>query len=128
MLPALVLELRAHRRRQAGRNLALVHRDALVFTTARGNPQSRRNALRAVHTAGDNAGLNGEDREPVGLHDLRHSLVGAALASGLSLAEAAVLARHASTRVTATMYAGVADATREPLARRLAEAGYGSRQ
>ena len=93
MLPALVLELRAHRRRQAGRNLALVHRDALVFTTARGKPQSRRNALRAVHTAGDKAGLNGDDREPVGLHDLRHSLVGAALASGLSLAEAADLAR-----------------------------------
>ena len=52
LLPALALELRAHRSRQAGPNLALVHRDALVFTTARGKPQSRRNALRAVHTAG----------------------------------------------------------------------------
>jgi integrase len=126
LLPALALEFRAHRSRQASHNLTLVHRDALVFTTARGKPQSRRNALRAVHTAGDKAGLNGPDREPVGLHDLRHSLVGAALASGLSLAEAAVLARHASTRVTATMYAGVADGTRETLTRRLADAGYGS--
>jgi hypothetical protein len=36
------------------------------------------------------------------------------------------LARHASARVTATMYAGVADATRDTLTRRLADAGYGS--
>ena len=89
-------------------------------------PQSRRKALRAVHTAGDSAGLNGPGRQPVGLHDLRHSLIGATLASGLSLAEAAVLARHASARVTATMYAGVADSTRDTLTQRLADAGYGS--
>ena len=36
MLPALRRELLAHRSRQASRNLALVHADALVFTTARG--------------------------------------------------------------------------------------------
>jgi hypothetical protein len=41
----------------------------------RGKPQSRRNALRAVHVAGDNAGLNGDGVERVGLHDLRHSFV-----------------------------------------------------
>ena len=73
--PALVRELRAHRARQASRSLALVRSDALVFTTANGKPQSRRNALRAIHIAGDAAGLNGEGVRPIGLHDLRHSLV-----------------------------------------------------
>jgi integrase len=45
----------------------------------------------AAHAAGDAAGLNGAGREPVGLHDLRHSFVALALAleAGVSLAEAA---------------------------------------
>ena len=62
MLPALRRELVEHRSRQAAPSLALVRADALVFTTARGKPQSRRNALRAVHVAGDAAGLNGDGR------------------------------------------------------------------
>lgn len=69
-LPALVEELRAHRSRVAEQALARVHPDALVFTTARGKPHGRRNVLRAVYAAGDAAGLNGDDREPVGVHDL----------------------------------------------------------
>jgi hypothetical protein len=71
LLPVLRRDLAEHRSRQAERNLALVRSDALVFTTARGKPQSRRNALRALHRAGDKAGLNGDGIEPVGLHDLR---------------------------------------------------------
>ncbi len=125
VLPALARELREHRARQAGRDLRLVHRDALVFTTSRGKPQSRRNALRAVHAAGDAAGLNGEGREPVGLHDLRHSFVALALDAGASLAEAAALARHANARVTAQVYAGLADDGREKAAAKLVEAGFG---
>ncbi|MGA8488468.1 MAG: tyrosine-type recombinase/integrase, partial [Gaiella sp.] len=57
VLPALRRELKAHRSRQAARNMALVGPDALVFTTTSGKPQSRRNALRAIHAAGDAAGL-----------------------------------------------------------------------
>jgi integrase len=125
LLPALARELRAHRGRQAGRDLRLVHGDALVFTTARGRPQSRRNALRAVHTAGDAAGLNGRERQPVGLHDLRHSYVALVLAAGLSLAEAAALARHANARVTAQVYAGLTEGGREKAAAKLVEAGFG---
>jgi integrase len=109
LLPALGRELREHRATQASRDLRLVHPDALVFTTVRGRPQSRRNALRAVHVAGDAAGLNSNGRQPVGLHDLRHSYVALALAAGLSLAETAALARHANARVTAQVYAGLAD-------------------
>jgi hypothetical protein len=43
-----------------------VRPDALVFTTMRGKPQSRRNVLRALYTAGDKVGLNGEGVEPAG--------------------------------------------------------------
>lgn len=125
LLPTLARELKAHRSRQAERSLRRVHRDALVFQTARGKPQSRRNALRAVHAAGDAAGLNGDGREPVGLHDLRHSLVAIALASGMSLPETAALVRHANPQVTATVYAGLTEQDRERLGSKLVEAGFG---
>jgi integrase len=126
MLPALERELRAHRSRQASVDLRLVKRDALVFTTASGKPQSRRNALRAVHAAGDAAGLNGDGLEPVGLHDLRHSLVSGAIDSGVTLAEAAVLGRHANARVTAQIYAGVSEKAKAQIASKLVDAGFGS--
>lgn len=125
MLPALARELRGHRSRQASRALRRVHADALVFTTARGKPQSRRNALRALHNAGDKAGLNGDAREPVGLHDLRHSLAAAGLEAGMSLAELASVMRHANARVTAQVYAGLTDRTREQATAKLAETGFG---
>jgi integrase len=126
LLPALERELRAHRARQAGKNLALVKPDALVFVTARGEPQSRRNALRALHKAGDNAGLNPKGTEPVGLHDLRHSFVALALDAGMSLAEVAVLARHANARVTGQLYAGLSDQAKTQLASKLVDAGVGA--
>jgi integrase len=125
MLPALGRELREHRSRQASIDLRRVHADALIFTTSRGKPQSRRNALRAVHAACDVAGLNGDGRQPVGLHDLRHSFVALALASSVSLAEVAALARHANAKVTAAVYAGLADGGREVAAAKLVEAGFG---
>jgi integrase len=78
--------------------------------------------LRAVYAAGDSAGLNGHDREPVGVHDLRHSFVAVALAAGLTLPEAAAFARQANPRVTATVYAGITDETRAGLGAKLAAA------
>jgi integrase len=124
LLPALTRELRSHRTRQASRDLRRVHPDSLVFTTARGKPQSRRNALRAVHAAGTKAGLNPEGREPVGLHDLRHSFAAAALEQ-LSLPEASLLLRHANARVTAQVYAGLTDEARKQAAAKLSKAGFG---
>jgi integrase len=126
MLPALARELRDHRSRQAIRNLRCLSADALVFTTSRGKPQSRRNALRAVHAAGDAAGLNGHAREPVGLHDLRHSFVALALEAGASLAEASALARHANARVTGQVYAGLTEDGRGRAAAKLIKAGFGA--
>lgn len=127
LLPALVRELRAHRRRQAGRDLRRMYASALVFTTARGKPQDRHNALRALKKAGDKAGLNG-GREPVGLHDLRHSFVALALANGANPSEAAQAARHANANVnvTLTMYAGLTEQGRGAAARKLLNAGFGA--
>jgi integrase len=122
LLPALAAELRAHRSRVAGQALARLQPDALVFTTSRGRPHGRRNVLRAVYAAGDAAGLNDEGRERVGVHDLRHSFVAVALAAGMTLPEAAALARHANPRVTATVYAGLTDAARAGLGEKLASA------
>lgn len=124
MLPVLVRELREHRARLSSRDLRRVYPDALVFTTARAKAQSRRNALRAVQKAADAACLNGEGREPVGLHDLRHSFAAAAL-ERLSLPEASYLLRHASTRVTAQLYAGLTDDARKRAVGKLAESGFG---
>jgi integrase len=126
LLPALARELREHRSRQASVDLRRVHGDQLVFQTARGKPQSRRNALRSLRAAGDMLGLNGEGREPIGLHDMRHSYIAALLASGGSLAEAAALARHANARVTATVYAGLTEDGHATAAAKLERAGFGS--
>jgi integrase len=126
LLPALERELRALRNRQAGVDLQRIRAEALVFVSGRGKSQSRRNALRAVHTAGDAVELNGAGVEPVGLHDLRHSFVALALEAGMSLAEVAVLARHANARVTGQLYAGLSDDSKTKLASKLLDAGIGS--
>ena len=60
MIPELVAEMQAQRRRALAAGFARGAADALVFVTATGNPQHRKNALRAVHAAGDAAGLNPE--------------------------------------------------------------------
>jgi len=126
LLPVLARELREHRSRQASVDLRRVHADALVFMTARGRPQNRRNALRAIHAAGDAAKLNGKGRERVGAHDLRHTFASVALTSGdLSLAEVAGLLRHANPAVTLAVYGGLADGGREKAAAKLVEAGFG---
>jgi integrase len=125
LLPVLQRELAEHRVRQAQRNLRWVQPEALVFTTMRGKPQSRRNVLRAVYTAGDSVGLNGDGLEPVGVHDLRHSFVAVAFEQGLSAPEIAALARHANAKVTLAIYAGLTDEGREKAIAKLAEGGFG---
>lgn len=126
LLAALERELRALRSRQSEIDLRLVQRSRLVFTTSNGKSQSRRNALRAVHKAGDACGLNGDEVESVGLHDLRHSFVTLALDAGVTLAEAAMLRRHSNAKVTAQLYAGVNGQAKTRVASKLVEAGFGS--
>lgn len=125
LLPALQRELMAHRQRQLASNIALVRPDALMFVTANGKPQSARNALRAVHAAAAALGLN-LGRDLVGLHDLRHTLIGLAFEHGLTLPEASVLARHANPRVTAQVYAGLSEKARDTIADKLVGSGFGA--
>jgi integrase len=123
LLPALAEVLRAHRQKQAEIGLHRIKPDALVFTTFTGAPQSRRNLLRSINVASKAAGLWGtskdDDREPVGAHDLRHSLASTAFEMGLTLPEVSRLLRHANTQVTATVYADLAGNAVEVLQDRL---------
>jgi integrase len=94
LLPALRQELLGYRARSAELGLGRIRAAELVCVTANGKPHHRRNAHRAVTNGADAAGLNGEGLEPLGVHDLRHSLVANAFEPGLSPAEFADLARH----------------------------------
>ena len=98
--------------------------DALVFQTRTGQAQHRKNVLRAIYASGDDAGLNGEGVQPVGCHDLRHSCAGLLLAAGTPLPKVAAVLRHADTRTTAEVYAGLVESARAELARDL-EAAFG---
>ena len=109
LLPALAAELALHRERQGRQGFGRIAQDALVFSTSSGKPISRRNLLRAVQSAAERAGLVAEGQEPIGCHDLRHSLAANAFGLGLSPAEVARLLRHANPRVTLTIYAGLTD-------------------
>jgi integrase len=63
--------------------------------------------------------------ESVGLDDLRHSFVALALDSGATLAEAAVLARHANAKVTGQVYAGLSEKAKAQIPAKLVNAGFG---
>jgi len=131
LLDPLAVELKAHRQRQAAQGVHRISGDALVFQTYTGRPQSRRNALRAVNAASVKAGLSkpvkahkalaGE--EPVGLHDLRHSLAANAFSLGLSPVEVSRLLRHANPQVTMTVYAGLAGNQVDVLSSKLSALG-----
>jgi len=109
MIEPLATELRAHRSRLAGRGLYLTKANALEFT------QDRRNVLRAVYQAGDDAGLNPDGVERIGCHDLRHSCAGLLFAAGRSAPTVAAVLRHADTRTTLTTYAGLVETNRSEL-------------
>ena len=122
LLPVVVEALRAHRRGQAARGLQHVGPGALVFTTAGGRPQSRRNVLRAMQNAAEELGLNREGQAPVNIHSLRHSFVSNAIGLGLTIPEASMLARHSSPQVTAAVYSRVAETRRAEAISKLAQA------
>jgi len=126
MLPVVKRALQEHRRAQATRNIGLIAADQLVNVTNLGKVQSRRNTLRALHKAGEQAGLNGEGVEPVGLHDLRHSMIALALANPeVAVTEVTRLARHANARTTLTIYAGIAGDGTKSVFDKLSRSGIG---
>lgn len=122
MIAELAAELQAHRRRSMAAGFARVAPEALVFVTATGNPQHRKNALRAVHTAGDAAGINPDGAEKCGLHDLRHSCAGLLLGAGVPMQKVAAILRHSNPRITADVYAGLVESDRPKLGVDLAAA------
>jgi integrase len=126
LAPAAARALKEWRSRQAGLDLGLVRRDALVFTTLNGRPQSQRNVHRAIVNAAEKAGLHTDPALPtVTTHDLRGSTGSIALALGSTLAEVKGHLRHANPGVTARLYVDVLEG-RSQLVDRLAEGGFGS--
>ena len=65
--------------------------------------------MRAVTNAGKRAGLQPEGAEPIGVHDLRHSLAAYALRWRPVADENSRVLRHANSQVTATVYAGMSN-------------------
>lgn len=109
MTDDLVAELKAHRRRSLEHGLQRVHRDALVF------PHDRRNVLRAVYKAGDDAKLNPAGLPRVSCHDLRHSCAGLLFSANVAYPRIAEILRHSDVRVTLATYAGLVEADRAKL-------------
>jgi len=123
LLHPLAKELFLHRERIARHGFGRIAQDALVFSTDSGKPISRRNVLRAVGNAAQRAGLVAEGQEPIGCHDLRHSLAANAFGLGLSPAEISRLLRHSNPRVTLTLYSGLTDEAIAGLGEKLAAMG-----
>lgn len=106
LLPELADELKAHRERQGAR-LDRIVSTALVFQTFTGQPQSRRNALRAINRAGEKAKLQPEGSQPIGAHDLRHSCATYLREElGLRIKDVSGFLRHANESVTLQVYDG----------------------
>lgn len=78
----------------------------------RDGPPTRARAIRAL---GDAAKLNRRGRKKVAPHDLRHSCAGLLLAAGVSPPKVAAILRHADTRTTLTVYAGLVESQRVEL-------------
>lgn len=74
-----------------------------VFTTEFGEPCDPRNALRALKSAADRAGLGS-----IGLHTLRHSAASVMLTNGVPLKVASDILGHSSIAITADTYGHVA--------------------
>jgi integrase len=98
----------------------LIRPDALVFQTINRRSVHRRNVLRAVQSAARRAGLNGDGREPVGCHDLRHSCAAFAFSLKMTPVEVARLLRHSDPAVTLSVHAGLDDASVVKLGEKLA--------
>jgi integrase len=93
--------LRDHRDRMEREGFA-VDVTALVFVTARGRPQSRRNALRAWQTALGKIGVT-----DAGLHSLRHTFVSRLAEQSVSAVLTSELVGHSGVSTTTDYYARV---------------------
>ncbi len=95
--------LREHRTRQNERRLALGaawHDHQLVFPSEIGTPVNARNLDREYRVLISRAGVS-----PIRIHDIRHTFVTLALASGSNLKALSELLGHAKTSITMDLYA-----------------------
>ena len=112
--------LKALKVRQAGERLkagTAWEDTGYVFTTETGQPCDPRNALRALYTAAQAAGLSG-----IGLHTLRHSAATLMLDAGVPLLTVSRQLGHYSVSVTGDLYGHVGDSASEQAMNALAEA------
>ena len=120
MAEQLRTELRCHRARMA--ELGLQHvtpGPGLHHDPSDGAPEPLR--------AGDLAGLNADGVERIGCHDLRHSCAGLLFAAGRLAPEVASMLRHADSRVTLMVYAGIVETDPRGEAPRGLVAAFGQR-
>ncbi len=106
--PAVLVVLRAQRRRQATERLAagnLWSETDFVFTTELGSPVDPRNLLRTVSTAKAASGLTGA----IGVHTLRHTYATTALLNNVHLHVVSRNLGHSSIAITADIYGHLTD-------------------
>jgi integrase len=99
--------LLAHREIQGALGFDRIVADAFVFQTASGKQKDRHNALRAIASAAKRVGLQPEGAEPLGNHDLRHSLAAVLYGEGMNDEEVAHFMRHGNSHTAKIMYAGM---------------------
>jgi integrase len=78
-------------------------------------PQDRHNVGRAIRAAGNATGLNRVGIKKLAPHDLRHSCAALLLAAGVPAPKVAAVLRHADTRTTLVVYAGLVESQRAAL-------------
>jgi integrase len=86
--------------------------DAFVFRTAAGRPQRPNNALRAFQRAAKRAGLEGNGRPKLRLHDCWHTFVSLLLAAGRDVVFVSRQVGHSSPAITLDRYSHLFDAQR----------------
>jgi integrase len=119
--PAMIAVLRAHKAAQNVERIKAAnmwHQRDFVFTTEDGQPVDPRNALRALTTAAEKAGLPAG----VGLHTLRHSAATALLEAGIGLKTVSDMLGHSSVAITGDVYQHVSDGAAQSAADALSAA------
>ncbi len=126
-------ELAAYRKRQGALGFDRIKPESLVFQTVTGLSPGRRNVHRAVANAAVKAKLkikadpklNVEDdgREPVGVHDLRHSAAAMAFGHGLNAVEVSKFLRHANPAITLSTYSALTSDQARAIGDKLAGVG-----
>jgi integrase len=86
--------------------------NAFVFCTAAGRPRRPNNVLRAFQRAATRAGLEGNGRPRLRVHDTRHTFVSLLLSAGRDVVFVSRQVGHSSPAITLDRYSHLFDAQR----------------